>query len=174
MLTTNSALAGVLSTPSNPNVFSVLQALDHTIAPLDSYRGWATVLLTSLWAATVRDLLPLAFFFSPLPLSLSKTPMHAILGPAYTLSIAQALQRHLEATLQLMAPCKQSAAAAGGAGAADRAATYLKTHERLQYEIKNARVMHDTKGQHGVSKGGHVRGVVEQHRLKLKKRDETL
>jgi hypothetical protein len=60
----------------------------------------------------------------------------------------------------------QSAAAAGGAGAADRAATYLKTHERLQYEIKNARIMHATGGQHGVATGENVRGVDAQKRWK--------
>jgi hypothetical protein len=155
-----------LSTPNNPNVFSVLKVVDDTISPPNSYEGWARVLLSSLWATTVRGLLPLAFFFSPLPSSSTNTPMHVVLGPAYMSSIAQALQVHLEAALQLLAPCMQSAAATGGAGAADRAATYLKTHERLQYEIKNACVMHATGGQHVVSTGGNVRGVDERKRWK--------
>jgi hypothetical protein len=157
--------AGALSIPNNLNNFEVLQTLDTTLSPPSSFGEWARVLLASVWAATVRGLLPLSYFFEPLtithqPSLLDKsinTPMHVILGPAYIVPLVQALQKHLECALQLLAPCMQSAAARGGGGAADPAVRYAHTYIGLCSEIANVGLMNTSGGGYGVSTGADVK-----------------
>lgn len=172
--------AGVLSIPNNPNNFEVMADVDHTLNPPTAFGAWTTTLLEDLWAATVRGLLPLSFFFEPMDISSrfvrksdktyvdqsANTPMHVILGPAYTVHLAEALRKHLESQLQLVAPCMQSSTGEGGIGATDAAVRYADTRAVLWSEIDNVRHMCATgEGVPGVStafggKGGLVKGVL--------------
>lgn len=90
--------------------------------------------------------------------------MHVILGPAYTVHLAAALEKHLECQLQLLAPCMQSPTGGGGIGAADAAVRYADTRAALWSEVDNLR--HMCKGDSGtgvstsgVAKGGFMKGV---------------